>query len=134
MAARGVTLDEVFHALQGANENAAAAASSCAGPTEWPVRAVGRAAGVEDLRRTVVTTRGAAAVLLGDVADVVEAPALRRGLAHRLAGEVVSCRISKQFGADTVRVAAGVRDAIASIQTGLPKGSRSASSTTSPSS
>ena len=46
-------------------------------------------------------------VLLGDVADVREAPAVRRGIAHRLAGEVVSCRIVKQFGADTVTVAAG---------------------------
>ena len=121
MAARAVSLDEVFHALEGANENAAAG-FLVRGATEWAVRAVGRASGVEDLRRTVVTSRGAAPVLLADVADVVEAPALRRGLAHRLAGEVVSCRISKQFGADTVRVAAGVREAIASIQGGLPRG------------
>jgi cobalt-zinc-cadmium resistance protein CzcA len=121
MAARGVSLDEVFHALEGANQNAAGG-FVVQGASEWAVRAVGRARGVEDLRGTVVTTRGAAPVLLGDVADVVEAPALRRGLAHRLAGEVVSCRISKQFGADTVRVTAAVREAIASIQPGLPKG------------
>jgi cobalt-zinc-cadmium resistance protein CzcA len=121
MSARGVTLDEVFHALAGASENAAGGFLT-RGATEWLVRAVGRATSVADLRQTVVTTRGAAPVLLADVADVVEAPALRRGLAHRLAGEVVSCRISKQFGADTVTVAAGVRDAIAAIQGGLPKG------------
>ncbi len=121
MAARGVSLDEVAHALQGANENAAAG-FLVRGSTEWPVRAVGRATGVDDLRRTVVTRRGAASVLVSDVADVVEAPALRRGLAHRLAGEVVSCRISKQFGADTVRVAAGIREAIAALRGALPKG------------
>src|SRR6185503_325625 len=55
-------------------------------------------------------------------ADVREAPATRRGMAHRLNGEVVSARIIKQFGADTVRVAEGIRQAIVEIQRGLPKG------------
>jgi heavy metal efflux system protein len=123
MSARGVTLDEVFHALSGATEDAAGG-FVVRGQAEWTVRAIGRAEGVADLRQTVVTTRGAAPVLLGDVADVVEAPAVRRGLAHRLAGEVVSCRVSKQFGADTVGVAAGVRAAIEAMQGGLPKGVR----------
>lgn len=121
MAARGVTLEQVFHAMEGANENAAAGFVT-RGATEWNVRAVARAAGVEDLRRTVVATHGAAPALLADVADVLEAPALRRGLAHRLAGEVVSCRISKQFGADTVKVAAGIREAIESVRRSLPRG------------
>jgi cobalt-zinc-cadmium resistance protein CzcA len=107
--------------MDGANENAAAGLI-VRGATEWNVRAVGRASGVDDLRRTVVATHGATAVLLADVADVLEAPALRRGLAHRLAGEVVSCRISKQFGADTVRVAEGVREAIDAIRRTLPRG------------
>jgi heavy metal efflux system protein len=121
MAARGVTLDEVFHTLEGANQNAAAG-FVIRGSTEWSVRAIGRATGVDDLRRTVVGTRGATPVLLADVADVLEAPALRRGLAHRLAGEVVSCRISKQFGADTVKVAAAIRGAMESIHRTLPEG------------
>jgi cobalt-zinc-cadmium resistance protein CzcA len=47
---------------------------------------------------------------------------VRRGIAHRLAGEVVSARVTKQFGADTVKVAAGVRQAIEDIRRGLPRG------------
>ncbi len=65
---------------------------------------------------------GTVPVLLGDVADVREAPAVRRGVAHRLAGEVVSCRVVKQFGADTVTVAAAIRDALDEIRRTLPKG------------
>ena len=42
MAARGVTLDEVVHALEGANVNAAGG-FVVQGPMEWTVRAVGRA-------------------------------------------------------------------------------------------
>src|SRR5262249_41931589 len=66
--------------------------------------------------------RGSTPVLLGDVADVLEAPAVRRGMAHRLKGEVVSARIIKQFGADTVKVAEGVRAAVADMQRALPQG------------
>ena len=51
-----------------------------------------------------------------------EAPAIRRGIAHRLNGEVVSARVIKQFGADTVTVAQGIRAAVADLQRGLPPG------------
>ena len=61
-------------------------------------------------------------VLLGDVADIREAAAVRRGVAHRLKGEVVSARIIKQFGSDTVTVAAGIRGAVEDIRRTLPKG------------
>ena len=121
MAARGVSLDEVLHGAEGANVNAAGG-FVVEGPMEWTVRAVGRAQGVDDLRTTVVAVRGTTPVLLGEVADVREGPAVRRGLAHRLKGEVVSCRVVKQFGADTVRVAAGIRGALQEIEGTLPSG------------
>ena len=121
MAARGVTLEEVLHASRGANQNAAGGFIT-QGQTEWTVRAVGRAEAVEDIRATVVGVRGGTPVVLGDVADVREAPAVRRGIAHRLNGEVVSCRVVKQFGADTVDVSTGIRDALSEIDKSLPKG------------
>ena len=121
MSARRVSLDDVMHAVDSANINASGGFVR-QGAIEWSVRAVGRASGVQDLRNTVVVVRGDTPVFLGDIADVREAPAIRRGMAHRLMGEVVSARIVKQFGADTVVVSAGIRDAISSIQAGLPKG------------
>src|SRR5690606_23401456 len=92
------------------------------GPMEWGVRAVGRAESVADVGALVVATRGSTPVLLSELADVREAPAPRRGIAHRLAGEIVSCRVVKQFGADTVRVAEGVHQALDDIARGLPPG------------
>ncbi len=121
MAARRVSLDEVMHAVETANVNASGGFVR-QGPMEWSVRALGRAAGVDELRQTVVVVRGTTPVLIGDIADVREAPATRRGMAHRLKGEVVSARIIKQFGSDTVRVAEGIRQAVVEIQRGLPKG------------
>jgi heavy metal efflux system protein len=121
MAARLVSLDDVLHAVEESNLNASGGIVA-QGSIEWTVRALGRAQGVEDLRRTVVTTKGDVPVLLGDVADIREAAAVRRGVAHRLKGEVVSARIIKQFGADTVTVAAGIRAAVEDIRPTLPKG------------
>ena len=55
MAVRGVTLDEVMHAVEGANVNAAGGIVT-QGPMEWTVRAVGRARNTEDLYQTVVAS------------------------------------------------------------------------------
>jgi cobalt-zinc-cadmium resistance protein CzcA len=121
MAARRVSLDEVMHAVETSNVNASGGFVR-QGPMEWSVRALGRAAGVDELRQTVVVVRGTTPVLIGDIADVREAAATRRGMAHRLKGEVVSARIIKQFGSDTVKVADGIRQAVVEIQRGLPKG------------
>jgi cobalt-zinc-cadmium resistance protein CzcA len=121
MSARLVSLDDVIHAVEESNLNASGGIVA-QGSIEWTVRALGRAHSVDDLRRTVVTTKGDVPVLLGDVADVREGAAVRRGVAHRLKGEVVSARVIKQFGADTVTVAAGIRAAVEDIRRSLPEG------------
>ena len=121
MAARRISLDEVLHAVEESNLDAAGGIVA-QGSIEWTVRALGRARTIDDLRRTVVVTKGDVPVLLGDIADIREAAAVRRGVAHRLKGEVVSARVIKQFGADTVAVAAGIRGAVEDIRRTLPKG------------
>jgi cobalt-zinc-cadmium resistance protein CzcA len=108
-------------AVRRSNENAAGG-FVVQGSIEWTVRAVGRAENVGDLRATVVALRDNTPVLLGEVAEVREAPAVRRGMAHGLGSELVSCRISKQFGADTVTVARGVRAAIGDLAKSMPSG------------
>jgi cobalt-zinc-cadmium resistance protein CzcA len=121
LAARRISLDDVLHAVEESNLDASGGIVS-QGAIEWTVRALGRARTVEDLRRTVVATRGDVPVFLGDVAEIVEAAAIRRGIAHRLQGEVVSARVIKQSGSDTVQVAAGIRAAVEDIRRTLPPG------------
>jgi cobalt-zinc-cadmium resistance protein CzcA len=123
MVARSVSLGEVLHAVREANLSASGGVVA-QGPIEWTVRALGRAETAADLRSTLVAVRGGTPVLLGDVAEVREAPAVRRGLAHRLAGEVVSCRVVKQFGADTVDVAGRVRQVLRGLEPTFPPGVR----------
>jgi cobalt-zinc-cadmium resistance protein CzcA len=121
MAALGVTLGEVMTAVERSNENAAGGFVA-QGSIEWTVRAVGRAENVGDLRATVVAVRDTTPILLGEVAEVREAPAVRRGMAHGLGSELVNCRISKQFGADTVTVARDVRAAVEDLAKSMPPG------------
>lgn len=121
MIARGVSLDDVLHCVEGADVSTAGGFVT-QGPMEWNVRALARVTQPAELRGTVVSMRAATPVLLGDVAEVVEAPAVRRGVAHRLDGEIVSLRIVKQFGADTVRVSRGVHEALAELRPTLPQG------------
>ena len=123
LSARGITLDQIEHAVEGANINDAGGFVT-EGSMEWTVRAVGRVKNIKDIRNTVVAVKGKTPVMLGDVSDIREAPAIRRGIAHRLKGEVVSCRVTKQFGADTVTVAEGIRQALDEIKKTLPKGVR----------
>ncbi len=123
MAARGVSLGEIMTAAERGNENAAGGFVA-EGPLEWTVRAVGRASSVGDLAATVVAVRDDTPVLLGEVTDVREAPATRRGMAHGLMEEMVSCRVVKQFGADTVAVSDGVKAAVADLAGSLPPGVR----------
>jgi len=121
MAALGVTLGEVMTAVERSNENAAGGFVA-QGSIEWTVRAVGRAENVGDLRATVVAVRDTTPILLGEVAEVREAPAVRRGMAHGLGSELVNCRISKQFGADTVTVGRDVRAAVEDLAKSMPPG------------
>ncbi|HVR99880.1 MAG TPA: efflux RND transporter permease subunit, partial [Thermoanaerobaculia bacterium] len=123
MAALAVSLNDVMRAVERSNENAAGGFIA-QGPVEWTVRAVGRAGNVGDLRATVVAMREDTPVRLSDVAEVREAPAVRRGLAHGINDEIVNCRIVKQFGADTVAVSQGVRRAVEDLAKSMPPGVR----------
>jgi len=120
MQAVGVSLDQVIQAVRESNENAPGGFVAT-GETEFSVRSLGRVRSIDDLRRSVVVVHGGAPITLGDVARVVEGGAIRRGLAHADGREVVSSRVIKQFGADTVAVTRAVRAALAEAEKALPK-------------
>lgn len=123
MQALGVGLDQVLQAVRESNENAPGGFVST-GATEFTVRSLGRIRSIEDLRRSVVLVRQNAPVTLSDVARVVEGSAVQRGLAHASGRDVVSSRVIKQFGSDTVAVTRAVRAALDEAQKTLPPGVR----------
>jgi cobalt-zinc-cadmium resistance protein CzcA len=123
LRARGVHLKEVVRAAREASENAAGSFIT-QGSTELTVRPLGRTDDVARLRQTVVGLRGRVPITIGDVAEVLEAPAPRRGIGHSQHGEIVSLRVVKQFGVDTVKVSRDVVAAVEELRRGLPEGAQ----------
>lgn len=121
MAPEELELSVVLDAVRASNENAPGGVVST-GETEFTVRSLGRIGSLEDLSRSVITARQGNPVTVGDVAAVVEGGAVRRGLARAEGREVVSSRVIKQVGADTVEVTRAIRAALEEAQKTLPRG------------
>jgi CzcA family heavy metal efflux pump len=116
-----VSLDEVIRALEESNQNATGGFVA-RGAQERLVRAVGRVRSPQELEQTVVALRGAAPVLLRQVADVVVGPGIRRGEGSASARPAVVMGILKQPGANTLELTRRVDQALADIQKSLPAG------------
>jgi Cu/Ag efflux pump CusA len=73
----------------------------------------------DDIAHTVLLSQGAASVTLGNVADVVEAPAPPIGGAAIDGKPGVILNISEQYGANTVEVTKAVEAALQELRPGL---------------
>jgi HME family heavy-metal exporter len=75
----GITLEQVKEAVIEANQNAAGGYLDQQGPNELLVRGLGRVQTIEDLQKVAVTVREGRPVALAQIANVVEAPQVKRG-------------------------------------------------------
>ena len=122
LAGYGLTLREVFDATAEASGNAGAATIET-GPEQLAVRTDGLVQSMDDLRQSVVATRGGTPVTLGDVAEVALGPAVRFGAATQDGeGEVVTGFVLQLKGANARVVVSAVKDRIEEIQRALPEG------------
>lgn len=115
-----VGLDRVLEALEGTEQDSAAGVLEIQ-DKGWFVTVGSLAAGPEAVRRLPVATPHGV-VTLGEVADVREGPAFRRGLARHQGHEDVSLRVIKQPGADTIAVSRDVKEMLDDLRAGLPAG------------
>ncbi|BDU72029.1 efflux RND transporter permease subunit [Mesoterricola silvestris] len=118
----GVGLDRVMTALEQSNQDLAAGVLEIQ-DKGWFMTVGNLAATPEEVRQLPVQA-AKGIVTLGEVAEIREAPAFRRGLARHDGHEDVSLRIVKQPTAATLDVAEGVRGAVAELRKGLPEGMR----------
>lgn len=81
----------------------------------------GQSLKAEDIARTVLLSEGAASVLLGNVADVVDAPEPPIGGATIMGRPGVVLMVSGQFGSNTVEVTRQVEEALAGLRPGLER-------------
>ncbi|MFZ5481326.1 MAG: efflux RND transporter permease subunit [Myxococcota bacterium] len=121
LAGRDVTWDEVAGALRHGNGNASGGFYEQNGQ-EWLLRAVGRAAGVDDVGDTVVAVRGGQPVLVRDVADVRVAPKIKRGEGSANAKPAVVMAVLKQPEANTLALTGRIDATLDDVERTLPNG------------
>jgi cobalt-zinc-cadmium resistance protein CzcA len=120
MRLHGVTLEQVIAALEGSERDRGAGILETRDKLAF-VTYAGLAASPEEARRLPVHTEHGL-VALGEIAEVREAPGFRMGLARYQGFEVVSMRVVKQPGAETLAVSRAVRELVPDLQNALPAG------------
>jgi CzcA family heavy metal efflux pump len=116
-----ITLDEVLRALGESNQNSSGG-FYVHGAQESLIRGVGRITSKADVEKTVIALRGQTPILVGQVADVVVAPGIRRGEGSSGGKPAVILGILKQPGANTLELTRVIDQSLDDIQKSLPKG------------
>ncbi|MCV2485312.1 CusA/CzcA family heavy metal efflux RND transporter [Flavobacterium sp. SH_e] len=118
----GVTITEIFEALEKNNQNTGGAYIEKDQYTYF-IRGVGMAKGVKDLENVVVKNRNGSPVLVRNVAQVREGIALRYGASTKDGkGEIVSGLVLMLKGENSSAVVNRVHEKMAQINKSLPEG------------
>jgi CzcA family heavy metal efflux pump len=121
MAQLGVSLTQVQAALAGFAANAGGGFIDL-NSREYLIRHMARTTKIEDLQGVAVAWKDGRAVLLEQVANVLMAPAMKRGDAGYDGAPAVIVSVQKQPGADTVQLTTQVEAALKELGAGLPAG------------
>lgn len=89
---------------------------------EFLVRNIGIIDGIEDIKQTLVGLHFGKPIRVADIAEVKEAPRLKRGDGSFNGNPSVVITIQKQPGADTIQITDAVEQAVAEIRPSMPKG------------
>ncbi len=123
IAAYGITLEQVVHALRRSNQNVSAG-FYVEGAQEYLIQGLGRVRSPEDLGETAVAVRGSEPVRLRQIAEVSIAAAPKRGTGAHNGKAAVVLGIQKQPGANTLELTRTLDAVLAEIQQSLPSGMR----------
>ncbi|HDO1358615.1 TPA: efflux RND transporter permease subunit, partial [Aeromonas veronii] len=123
LRAYGIPLSLIETAIKQGNQETGASVIEMA-EAEYMVRSNGYLKSVEDLKQIPLgTTVRGAPLLLGDVADVVTGPQMRRGIAELNGeGEVVGGIIVMRYGENAQHTIDGVKKRLAELKSSLPEG------------
>lgn len=116
----GVTVEDVFRAVQGSNIDVGAANIEL-NKVEYLVRSLGFIKSLEDLRKTVIRERDGVPLLVEEVANVSLGPALRRGALDKDGAEAVGGVVTVRYGYNPLQAIKNVKAKIAEIAPALPE-------------
>jgi Cu(I)/Ag(I) efflux system membrane protein CusA/SilA len=118
----GISLASIRNALRSSNIDVGGRTIELA-ETEFAVRGRGYIRSLSDIEQIVVKNDGGVPILLRDVARVELAPDERRGITEvNGEGEVVTGIVLQRIGANALSVIQNVKERLAEITSGLPKG------------
>lgn len=120
MRAHGVTLDEVYAAVRGANVEVGAQTIEI-NQVEYVVRGVGFLRDAQAIESSVVRLHKERPVTIGQVARVSVGPAPRRGLLDKAGLEAVGGVVVVRHGANARATINAVKEKIRQIAPGLPQ-------------
>ncbi len=120
IAARGLSLDQVLRAVSESNINATGGIFVDSGQ-EYLIRGLGRVHNIEEIARTVVSLHDGVPVLVGDVAEVVIAPAFKLGTASINNEDGVLLVIAKQPETNTLVLTEEILTILDQLRGSLPQ-------------
>jgi heavy metal efflux system protein len=121
LLAHGLTMRDVMSALARNNENVGAGYIERNGE-QYLIRSPGQVAGIEDIRRIMVSARDGVPIYIEDVADVLLGKELRSGAATRDGREVVLGTVFMLIGENSRTVSRQVAEKMDAINGTLPEG------------
>ena len=120
MRAFGVSLEEVFRAIQMANADVGARTIEV-NSVEYIIRGVGFVKSLADIENSVITVRDNVPVYVRNVAHVAYGPALRRGALDKEGAEAVGGVVVARYGENPLATLNNVKAKIAEMAPGLPR-------------
>jgi Cu(I)/Ag(I) efflux system membrane protein CusA/SilA len=117
-----ISLDKVIEAVRSANQETGGRTLEMA-ETEYLIRSFGYVGQPEDLQQAVLKSIDGTPITIGDVARVVEGPAIRRGVTELNGiGEAIGGIVVMRPGANALDVIHNVKERLESVKQGLPSG------------
>ncbi|GJL85418.1 MAG: cation transporter [Micavibrio sp.] len=117
-----ISLKMVIEAVRSANQETGGRTLEMA-ETEYLIRSFGYVGKPEDLQAAVLKSMDGTPITVGDVARVVEGPAIRRGVTElNGVGEAVGGIVVMRPGANALDVIHNVKERLESVKQGLPGG------------
>ncbi len=124
MSELGITHDQLEAALKGYSSNTSGGFLELNG-REYLIRNLGRTSQLDDLQNVALTAKNGQPILLRQIANVMFAPAIKRGDAGFEGKPAVILGIQKQPTADTITLTRSIETALAEMQKSLPAGMES---------
>ncbi|MCB1562608.1 MAG: efflux RND transporter permease subunit, partial [Alphaproteobacteria bacterium] len=122
LRAYSVPLQMLVEAVRSANQETGGRTLEMA-ETEYLIRSFGYVTNPEDLRQIVLKSVDGTPVTVGDVARVMEGPAMRRGITElNGVGEAVGGIVVMRPGANALDVIHAVKERLENVRQGLPPG------------